>query len=92
MESKVSTARYLLVYRMDLVSVNNEFCHGVPSHKKELQEESLTKIDVSTELNSFWKDNDGSFVLGNAINQHQGRGKAFEKKIDESDQNRKRQH
>ncbi|MDX2279806.1 MAG: type I methionyl aminopeptidase [Saprospiraceae bacterium] len=53
------------------ISVNNEFCHGIPSDKRTLQEGDLINIDVSAELNGFWSDNGGSFVLGEDINQHQ---------------------
>lgn len=53
------------------ISVNNEFCHGIPSDKRVLQEGDLINIDVSAELNGFWSDNGGSFVLGNDINNHQ---------------------
>jgi len=53
------------------ISVNNEFCHGIPSDKKILQEGDLINIDVSAELNGFWSDNGGSFVLGEDIHQHQ---------------------
>lgn len=53
------------------ISVNNEFCHGIPSDKKILQEGDLVNIDVSAELDGFWSDNGGSFVLGEDINQHQ---------------------
>ncbi len=53
------------------ISVNNEFCHGIPSDKRMLQEDDLVNIDVSAELNGFWSDNGGSFVLGQDINQHQ---------------------
>lgn len=53
------------------ISVNNEFCHGIPSDKKILGEGDLINIDVSAELNGFWSDNGGSFVLGSDINQHQ---------------------
>ncbi len=53
------------------ISVNNEFCHGIPSHKKILHEGDLINIDVSAELDGFWSDNGGSFVLGTDINQHQ---------------------
>jgi methionyl aminopeptidase len=52
------------------ISVNNEFCHGIPSNRK-LQEGDLINIDVSAELNGFWSDNGSSFVLGNDIHQHQ---------------------
>ena len=53
------------------ISVNNEFCHGIPSDKKILGEGDLINIDVSAELDGFWSDNGGSFVLGRDINQHQ---------------------
>lgn len=53
------------------ISVNNEFCHGIPSEKLLLNEGDLINIDVSAELNGFWSDNGGSFVLGEDINQHQ---------------------
>jgi methionyl aminopeptidase len=53
------------------ISVNNEFCHGIPSEKRILKEGDLVNIDVSAELNGFWADNGGSFVLGKDINQHQ---------------------
>lgn len=53
------------------ISVNNEFCHGIPSEKRILKEGDLVNIDVSAELNGFWADNGGSFVLGKDIHQHQ---------------------
>ncbi len=53
------------------ISVNNEFCHGIPSDNKILKEGDLINIDVSAELNGFWSDNGGSFVLGKDINGHQ---------------------
>lgn len=53
------------------ISVNNEFCHGVPSDKRKLKEGDLINIDVSAELNGFWADNGGSFVLGKDIYQHE---------------------
>lgn len=53
------------------ISVNNEFCHGIPSQKRVLQEGDLVNIDVSAELNGFWSDNGGSFVLGSDLHQHQ---------------------
>ena len=46
------------------ISVNNEFCHGIPSDSKILKEGDLINIDVSAELNGFWSDNGNSFVLG----------------------------
>ena len=53
------------------ISVNHEICHGIPSDKKVLQEGDLINIDVSAELDGFWSDNGGSFVLGTDINQYQ---------------------
>jgi len=53
------------------ISVNNEFCHGIPSDRQILQEGDLINIDVSAELDGFWSDNGGSFVIGKDINQHQ---------------------
>lgn len=53
------------------ISLNNECCHGIPSDKKILSEGDLINIDVSAELDGFWSDNGGSFVIGNDIHQHQ---------------------
>ena len=53
------------------ISVNNEFCHGIPSEKKVLKEGDLINIDVSAELDGFWSDNGCSFVVGKDIHQHQ---------------------
>ena len=53
------------------ISVNNEFCHGIPSEKRILQEGDLVNIDVSAELEGFWSDNGGSFVIGEDVNRHQ---------------------
>ncbi|MDN5286945.1 MAG: map [Mucilaginibacter sp.] len=52
------------------ISINNEVAHGVPSADKILKEGDLINIDVSAELNGFWADNGGSFVLGEDINNH----------------------
>ncbi|MES2514987.1 MAG: type I methionyl aminopeptidase [Bacteroidota bacterium] len=53
------------------ISVNHEFCHGIPSDHTILKEGDLINIDVSAELNGFWSDNGNSFVLGKDIHQHQ---------------------
>lgn len=53
------------------ISVDNEFCHGIPSDKRILKEGDLINIDVSAELDGFWADNGASFVVGKDINQHQ---------------------
>ena len=46
------------------ISVNNEIAHGIPSDTTILKEGDLVNIDVSAELDGFWADNGGSFVLG----------------------------
>lgn len=53
------------------ISVNKEAAHGIPSNKIVLQEGDLINIDVSAELNGFWADNGGSFILGKDIHNHQ---------------------
>ena len=53
------------------ISVDNEFCHGIPSNRRILKEGDLINIDVSAELEGYWSDNGGSFVLGQDINNHQ---------------------
>lgn len=53
------------------ISVNNEVAHGIPSENKILKEGDLINIDVSAELNGFWSDNGGSFIIGKDINNHQ---------------------
>jgi len=53
------------------ISVNNAVAHGKPSADIILQEGDLINIDVSAELNGFWADNGGSFVLGEDKNNHQ---------------------
>ena len=53
------------------ISVNHEFCHGIPSSKRILKEGDLINIDVSAELDGFWSDNGGSFVIGEDVHQHQ---------------------
>lgn len=52
------------------ISLNEEVCHGIPSAKRILQEGDLINIDVSAELNGYWSDNGGSFVLGQDVHQH----------------------
>jgi methionyl aminopeptidase len=52
------------------ISVNEEAAHGIPSADKVLNEGDLINIDVSAELNGYWADNGGSFVLGQDIHGH----------------------
>ena len=42
-------------------------CHGIPSESIILKEGDLVNIDVSAELDGFYGDNGGSFVLGEDI-------------------------
>lgn len=53
------------------ISINNEVAHGIPGADKILANGDLINIDVSAELNGFWADNGGSFVLGEDIHHHQ---------------------
>jgi methionyl aminopeptidase len=53
------------------ISVNHEFCHGIPSAKTILNEGDLVNIDVSAEVAGYWSDNGGSFVLGEDKRGHQ---------------------
>lgn len=53
------------------ISVNNEVAHGIPSEGKIFKEGDLINIDVSAELNGFWSDNGGSFILGEDKLEHQ---------------------
>jgi methionyl aminopeptidase len=52
------------------ISLNNEVAHGIPASGKILQEGDLVNIDVSAELNGYWADNGGSFVLGADLHKH----------------------
>ena len=53
------------------ISVNKSFAHGIPSANIILQEGDLVNIDVSAELDGYWSDNGGSFVVGEDLHQHQ---------------------
>ncbi len=53
------------------ISTNKEFCHGIPSIKKYIEEGDLVNIDVSAELDGYWSDNGTSFVVGKDIHHHQ---------------------
>lgn len=53
------------------ISVDKEFCHGIPSKNRLLKEGDIINIDVSAELNGFWSDNGASFVLGDDKFGHQ---------------------
>ncbi|WP_341227635.1 type I methionyl aminopeptidase [uncultured Arcticibacterium sp.] len=53
------------------ISVNEVVAHGTPSKEIILKEGDLVNVDVSAELNGFWSDNGGSFVLGEDIHKLQ---------------------
>jgi methionyl aminopeptidase len=53
------------------ISLNNEVAHGIPSDKNIIREGDLINIDVSAEMNGYWSDNGGSFVIGEDIHNHQ---------------------
>lgn len=53
------------------ISLNNEIAHGIPSDSRIIQEGDLINIDVSAELDGYWADNGGSFVLGQDIHHYQ---------------------
>lgn len=53
------------------ISLNCEIAHGIPSRKKIIHEGDLVNIDVSAELDGYWSDNGGSFVVGQDIQHHQ---------------------
>ncbi len=46
------------------ISLNHEIAHGVPSADVRLREGDLVNIDVSAEMDGYFGDNGGSFVLG----------------------------
>ena len=46
------------------ISLNHEVCHGIPSATRIMKEGDLVNIDVSAELNGYYGDNGGSFILG----------------------------
>ena len=53
------------------ISVNNEVAHGIPSAERIFQDGDLVNIDVSAELNGYWADNGGSFIIGEDVNKMQ---------------------
>ncbi|WP_129714044.1 type I methionyl aminopeptidase [Pedobacter sp. SYP-B3415] len=52
------------------ISMNGEVAHGVPAADRILQEGDLINIDVSAELDGYWADNGGSFIVGRDIHGH----------------------
>ncbi|MDB5088053.1 MAG: methionine aminopeptidase [Mucilaginibacter sp.] len=51
------------------ISLNNEVCHGIPSNERIIQDGDVVNIDVSAELNGYWSDNGGSFIVGQDCNE-----------------------
>lgn len=52
------------------ISVNHEIAHGIPSPTKVLQTGDLINVDVSAELDGYWSDNGGSFIVGEDVHGH----------------------
>lgn len=55
-----------LVYKFPgttCISINHEAAHGIPSKTKKLQAGDLVNIDVSAELNGYFADTGGSFIM-----------------------------
>ncbi|MEM8909190.1 MAG: type I methionyl aminopeptidase, partial [Bacteroidota bacterium] len=46
------------------ISINHEVCHGIPKATTIIRDGDLINIDVSAELNGFYGDNGGSFIIG----------------------------
>lgn len=46
------------------ISVNDEVAHGIPSGTRIIRAGDLVNIDVSAELDGYWADNGGSFIVG----------------------------
>jgi methionyl aminopeptidase len=46
------------------ISINHEVCHGIPKETTIIKDGDLVNIDVSAELNGFYGDNGGSFIVG----------------------------
>ncbi len=46
------------------ICVNQEACHGIPKDTTIIKEGDLINIDVSAELNGYYSDNGGSFIVG----------------------------
>src|SRR6185369_10491204 len=45
------------------ISVNEQAAHGIPSASKVLKAGDLVNIDVSAELNGYFADTGGSFII-----------------------------
>lgn len=45
-------------------SVNNEVCHGIPSHRRKLKSGDIVNVDVSTIYNGFFSDASRMFMIG----------------------------
>lgn len=53
------------------ISLNHEIAHGIPSTSRTLKDGDLVNIDVSAELDGYFADNGGSFVLGDDVHGYQ---------------------
>jgi methionyl aminopeptidase len=51
------------------ISLNNEVCHGIPSADRIIKDGGVINIDVSAELDGYWSDNGGSFIVGQDLHE-----------------------
>lgn len=45
-------------------SINEEVCHGIPSHRRKLKNGDIINVDVSTILDGFYSDASRMFLIG----------------------------
>ena len=51
-------------------SVNNEVCHGIPSHRRKLKAGDIVNVDVSTIYNGFYSDASRMFMIGEVSDEN----------------------
>ena len=51
-------------------SVNNEVCHGIPSHRRKLKSGDIVNVDVSTIYNGFYSDASRMFMIGQVSDEN----------------------
>lgn len=74
LESFGARSAPLLAYKFPgctCICINKQVAHGIPNQDTILKVGDLVNIDVSAELDGYWADNGGSFVLGEDIHNHQ---------------------
>lgn len=53
------------------ISINNEVIHGIPSHKRRIQEGDIVSVDVGAEYNGFHGDTCATFACGKISDEAQ---------------------